>query len=86
MKFKLLIVDLGKINPRDDLMNYRKNNYSFLEELNLRVEEMEESFLRGSSIEPLIVNNVGWELMDGYTRFMILKKHKQKKIYAYVGF
>ncbi len=85
MKFKLLVVDLDKINLRQDLMNYKTDSYNFLEELNLRVEEMEESLLQGSSIGPLIVNNENMELMDGYTRYMILKKNQQKRTYAYIG-
>ena len=80
MKFKLLVVDLDKINLRQDLMNYKTYSYNFLEELNLRVEEMEESLLQGISIGPLIVNNENMELMDGYTRYMILKKFQQKKL------
>jgi hypothetical protein len=25
------------------------------------------------------------ELMDGYTRYMVLRKHKQERVYAYVS-
>ncbi|MHA2281042.1 MAG: hypothetical protein ACXAC5_09330 [Promethearchaeota archaeon] len=66
-------------------MKYKTDEYNFLEELNSRVEEMEESVLQGSSIGPLLINNDGMELMDGYTRYMILKKNLQKKTYAYLG-
>ena len=85
MEFKLIVVDLEKINLHLDLMNYKTDSYIFLEELNLRVEEMEEYLLQGSSIGPLIVNNENMELMDGYTRYMILKKNQQKRTYAFVG-
>jgi len=86
MEFKLLIVELNKINLREDLMNYQTVGYNFLEELNNRVAEMEESVLQGSSIGPLLIKNEGFELMDGYTRYHILMKHQQKKTYAYIGF
>ena len=86
MNYKLMIIDLEKINLRDDLMKYKTEDYNFLEELNVRADEMEESVLQGSSIGPLIIKNEGFELMDGYTHYMILKKHQQKKAYAYVGF
>ncbi len=85
MKFKLVIINLDDIKLRSNLMNYQKDGYNFLEELTLRAEEMEESVLRGSSIEPLIVNNNGMELLDGYTRYKILKKNRQKKTYVYLG-
>ena len=85
MKFKLLVVDLDEINLRQDLMNYTSNSYNFLGKLNLRVEEIEESILQGSSIGPLVINKENVELMDGYTRYMILKKHEQQKTFAYLG-
>ena len=85
MKFKLEVVDLDKINLHQDLMNYKTESYDFLEELNFRVEEMEISILQGSSIGPLIINKENLELMDGYTRYMILKKYEQKRTYAYLG-
>jgi hypothetical protein len=53
--------------------------------LRQRAEEREESILRGVSIEPLLINRDGFELMDGYTRYMVLKKYNQHEVYAYVG-
>jgi len=50
-----------------------------------RADEREESMLRGVSIEALLVNRNGLELMDGYTRYTVLKWHGQKEVYAYVG-
>ena len=44
-----------------------------------------ESLLRGVSIAPLLVNRRDFELMDGYTRYMVLKKYEQTEVYAYVG-
>jgi len=85
MKFSLQIVDLDRIKLRKDLMNYKTEIYNFFEELKERAEEMEESILQGSSIEPLIINSKNLELMDGYARYMVLKKNKQEKTYAYVG-
>jgi hypothetical protein len=85
LQFKLIIIHLDKIILREDLMSYKRDEYNFLEELNLRADEMEQSILQGSSIGPLIIRNEGFELMDGYTRYMILKRHQQKRIYAYIG-
>jgi hypothetical protein len=84
-EFKLETIDLKKIKPRKDLMDYVKDGYSFMKELKERSTDREESMLRGSSIEPLIVKGSNMELMDGYTRYMVLKKHNQKKVYAYVA-
>ena len=41
--------------------------------------------LRGVSIEPLLVNRNGFELMDGYTRYTVLKRYEQEEVYAYLG-
>ena len=50
-----------------------------------RADEREESILRGISIEPLLINQNGFELMDGYTRYTVLKRYEQKEVYAYLG-
>ena len=83
--FKLKKVDLEIIQPRQDLMNYKTGSYSFIEELNVRADEMEESILQGSSLAPLLVKKENMELMDGYTRYTILKKYHQKWVYVYLG-
>jgi hypothetical protein len=85
MDFALEIMDLEKIRLRQDLMNYKKVNYSFIAELSDRAQEREESMLRGVSIEPLVVNQKGFELMDGYTRYRVLEKHGEKQAYVYLG-
>ncbi|MFW9866148.1 MAG: hypothetical protein ACFFEN_08635 [Candidatus Thorarchaeota archaeon] len=85
MKFHLEVIELGSIKLREDLMNYKNESYSFLGELKSRVDEMEEAILQGSSIGPLIVNKENMELMDGYTRYMILKKNGAKEVYVYIG-
>ncbi|MHA2288865.1 MAG: hypothetical protein ACXABG_08760 [Promethearchaeota archaeon] len=82
--FKLKKAELETIQPRQDLMNYKTDSYSFIEELNERADEMEESILQGSSIGPLLVKKKEMELMDGYTRYSILKKYQQKKTYVYL--
>ena len=81
MEFALEVLPLEKIQPRSDLMGGHK----FQIELQQRAEERDQSVLRGGSIEPLLVNRNGFELMDGYTRYMVLKKYKQLEVYAYVG-
>lgn len=81
MEFALEILKLDDIHPRADLMSVE----DFQTSLNERADEREEAMSRGVSIEPLLVNREGFELMDGYTRYMVLKRHEQKEVYAYVG-
>ena len=81
MEFALEILKLESIHPRADLMSVE----DFQTSLKERADEREESMLRGVSIEPLLINRNGFELMDGYTRYAVLKRHAQKDVYAYVG-
>jgi len=81
MEFALEIIRLDDIHPRSDLMSVE----DFQNSLKERADEREESLLRGVSIEPLLINRNGFELMDGYTRYMVLKRHNQKEVYAYMG-
>ena len=81
MEFVLEIVELNTIRPHADLMSVEK----FQIELKERADEREEAILRGVSIEPLLINRNGFELMDGYTRYTVLKRYEQHKVYAYVG-
>ena len=85
MKFTLETIRLEEIRLRQELMSYRNDTYDFIVSLRERVDEREESFLRGISLEPLVVNGDNMELMDGYTRYMVLKKYEQKNVYAYLG-
>ena len=85
MEFSVQTLELDSIKPRPDLMSYRTDTYDFMTELMERAEEREESLLRGISTEPLVVNRDGFELMDGYTRYVVLKKHGHERVYAYVG-
>ncbi|HEU0297507.1 MAG TPA: hypothetical protein VFR47_32495 [Anaerolineales bacterium] len=81
MKFSLEVVDPGEIHPHPDLISTEE----FLTSLQERADEREESMLRGVSIEPLLINRDGFQLMDGYTRYTVLKKYNQREVYAYVG-
>jgi hypothetical protein len=81
MEFVLEVIRLGDICPNSHLMSVAEFQTSLKE----RADEREESILRGVSIEPLLVNRNGWELMDGYTRYTVLKRYEQNEIYAYVG-
>lgn len=76
-------LDLDLIQPRQDLMSHRTPGYSFREDLEERAAEREQGMLRGVSIEPLVILQEGFELMDGYTRFLVLQKYRQRR--AYVG-
>ena len=81
MDFELEIIQLDSIRPNADLMNME----DFQRSLKERADEREESILRGISIEPLLVNGNSFELMDGYTRYTVLKRYNQEQVYAYVG-
>jgi hypothetical protein len=81
MKFSLEVLDPGEIHPHPDLMSTE----GFIAALQERADEREESMLRGVSIEPLLINREGFQLMDGYTRYSVLKKYNQSQVYAYVG-
>jgi hypothetical protein len=83
--FSLEILKLEEIRLRKELMDFKSGTYSFTEELRKRAGERKESLLRGISLEPLVVNGDNMELMDGYTRYMVLRKHKQERVYAYVS-
>jgi hypothetical protein len=81
MSFQLQIVRLEDIHPNADLFSVEQ----FHIELKERADEREEAILRGVSIEPLLINHNGFELMDGYTRYTVLQRYQQKETYAYVG-
>lgn len=66
-------------------MNCKTKTYDFKKELKERAGEMEESLLQGSSPGLLVVNKNNFELMDGYTRYTVLKKQGEKETYAYLG-
>jgi hypothetical protein len=85
MEFTLQTVELPAIRPRPDLLHHKTDSYSFMHELNERADEREEAMLRGVSIEPLLVNAHGMELMDGYTRHNVLQRYRQSHAYAYLG-
>ncbi|HET6821994.1 MAG TPA: hypothetical protein VFH34_05055 [Anaerolineales bacterium] len=81
MEFALEVIRLDDIRPNTDLMSVE----GFQSGLKERADEREESILRGISIEPLLVNRNGFELMDGYTRYTVLKRYNQANVYAYLG-
>ena len=81
MEFSLEVIQLQDIHPNADLFDVEE----FQRELKERADDHEGSMLRGVSIEALLVNRNGLELMDGYTRYTVLKRHEQKEVYAYVG-
>jgi hypothetical protein len=81
MEFVLAVIRLDDICPNPDLMSVE----DFQTSLQERADEREESMLRGVSIEPLLVDRNGFELMDGYTRYAVLKRYEQKEVYAYIG-
>ena len=81
LQFSLELVKLENIQLHPDLMSVPE----FITSLWERADEREESILRGVSSEPLLVNQDGFQLMDGYTRYMVFKKHEQHEVYAYVG-
>ena len=81
MDFTLEVIRLHDIHPNHDLMCVEEFQVSLRE----RADERQESVLRGISIEPLLVDRNGFELMDGYTRYTVLKRYGQENVYAYLG-
>jgi hypothetical protein len=81
MEFALEVIRLDDICPNPDLMSVAE----FQTGLKERTDERELSMLRGVSIEPVLVNRNGFELMDGYTRYTVLKRYEQNEVYAYTG-
>ena len=81
MEFALEIIRLDDIHPRSDLMSVE----DFQTSLKERADDREWSLLQGVSTEPLLINRDGFELMDGYTRYTVLKRYRQQEVYAYVG-
>jgi hypothetical protein len=81
MEFTLQVIHLDDICPNADLWSVTEFQASLQE----RADERELSMLRGVSIEPLLVNHDGFELMDGYTRFTVLKRYEQTEVFAYLG-
>jgi hypothetical protein len=81
LEFTLQTIRLDNVCPNPDLWRVAEFQTSLQE----RADERELSMLRGVSIEPLLVNRHGFELMDGYTRYTVLKRYEQKEVYAYVG-
>lgn len=81
MNFLLEVIRLEDIHPNADLWSVE----DFRLGLEERADEREESMLRGVSIEPVLVDHNGYELMDGYTRYTVLQRYGQKDVYAYVG-
>ena len=85
MEFMLEELDMDRIQLRPDLMSYKTTAYDFMASLMARAQKREESLLRGVSTEPLLVNGSDFELMDGYTRYMVFRNHNQERVLAYVG-
>jgi hypothetical protein len=81
MGFTLQILPLREIHPHPDLWSV----HEFQTGLQERADDREWSIQRGVSIEPLVVNHNGFQLMDGYTRYVLLNRHQQSEVYAYVG-
>lgn|GEM_PF-1257090 len=81
MNFALETINLSDIHPNPDLMSLE----DFQTSLQERADEREWSILRGVSIEPLLINQEDFELMDGYTRYTVLERYEQKEVYAYIG-
>ena len=81
MEFTLEIIRLAGIRPNADLWRVEEFQTSLKE----RADEREEAMLRGVSIEPLLVDRDGFELMDGYTRYTVLNRYAQKEAFAYLG-
>ena len=83
--FRLKKIPLDRIILRKDLMSYNTPQDCFARSLETRADEMQQSFSRGVSFEPLLVNGETTELMDGYTRYTVLKREGVSRVLAYQG-
>ncbi len=83
--FRLKKIPLDRIILRKDLMSYNTPQDCFSSSLEIRADEMQQSFSRGVSFEPLLVNGETMELMDGYTRYTVLKRAGISRVLAYQG-
>lgn len=81
MEFSLEIVRLEDIHPHPDLWQVAE----FRAGLEERADDREDAVLRGVSIEPLLVDRAGFQLMDGYTRYLLLTRYNQREVFAYLG-
>lgn len=81
LEFRLEIITLAEVCLNPDLMSVE----AFQRSLEERADDREWSLLCGVSTAPLLINRAGFELMDGYTRYTVLKRYNQKEVYAYVG-
>jgi hypothetical protein len=81
MEFTLEAIRLAAICPNAELMRAEE----FRRSLKERADEREESILRGISIEPLLINSDGFELMDGYTRYTVLKNIRASRSLCLYG-
>lgn len=85
LTFRLSELPLAAVRPRPDLMSHEVGEYSFLSDLRVRAAEREESVLRGVSLEPLVVLEGTGELVDGYTRYWLLRQHGEPEVYTYLA-
>ncbi|HJS18631.1 MAG TPA: hypothetical protein VJ785_07770 [Anaerolineales bacterium] len=81
MEFSLAILQLENIHPHLDLWRVQEFQASLRE----RADEREAAMLRGVSIAPLLVNQHGFQLMDGYTRYVVLESYHQREVFVYLG-
>ncbi len=85
LSFSLKKISLEGIILRKDLMSYNTPQDNFARSLEIRADELQESFRRGVSLEPLLINGETMELMDGYTRYTVLKREGIQKVWVYRG-
>jgi len=83
--FRLAQLDLVSVHPRPDVMARGSGENSFVSELRVRAAERQESLLRGVSVEPLVVLERNGELMDGYTRYWVMREQGEPRVYAYLA-
>jgi hypothetical protein len=81
MEFTVEALPLNLIELRADLMRVDV----FLASLAHRAAERMDSFQRGVSAEPLVVDGSNMELMDGYARYTALEELGRRSVMAYVG-
>jgi hypothetical protein len=99
MDFALEILKLEDIHPNSDLMRVEDFQKSLKERADEREEAMlrgvsiepllvhrTASLVHTAALRRATLGNRNrFELMDGYTRYTVLTRYRQKEVYAYVG-
>jgi hypothetical protein len=87
-KWRLEMIELGRIRLSDKIMNYvnSKTGYNFRSRLEVRKSIMNNDIDKfGAVIRPVVIRAEDNQLMDGYCRYHVLRDRGISQTYAYIG-